>query len=70
MFPSVKLKLGGRFRDSTKIIIMQEKSLEKNHFIANFLVHQIRHHAKAGAIFSIFAIKCNLICRGYTVAQW
>ncbi len=37
MFPSVKLKLGGRFRDSTQIIIMQEKSLEKNPVIANFL---------------------------------
>jgi hypothetical protein len=37
LFPSVKLKLGGRFRDSTQIIIMQEKSLEKNPVIANFL---------------------------------
>jgi hypothetical protein len=36
LFPSVKLKLGGRFRDSTKNIIMQENSSEKNHVMRTF----------------------------------
>ncbi len=67
LFLAVKLKLGGRFRDSTKIIIMQEKSLEKNHVICELsMVHQIRHHAKSGAVFCLSANKCLLLCRGYS----
>jgi hypothetical protein len=67
LFPSVKLKLEGRLRVSTKIIIMQEKSLEKKpRYCELSLVHQIRHHAKTGAVFCIFANKCRLVRRGYS----